>query len=163
MRVMDVHVYGVDLVSIILRTHSPHDTDPNSGLMVWRGEAISYSRSHLVFLQGKVHSARYITQVLLPFHVIFQDNIRPHTAEVTQRVLRGVQKLPWPTRTPDFSPIEHVREMLKRKLTLSPEPATTIAELRQRVQTAWDNLSQDDIRHPYDRLHARIHACNICL
>ena len=41
----------------------------------------------------------------------------------------------------------------------SPEPATVIAELRQRVQDVCDNLSQDDIRHLYDRLHAGIHAC----
>ena len=77
----------------------------------------------------------------------------------TQRALRGVQQLPWPARSPDLSPIEHVCEMLQRELTLSPEPAATIAELRQWVQDAWDNLSQDDIRHLYDRLHARIHAC----
>ena len=45
--------------------------------------------------------------------------------------------------------------MMKRELTLSAEPATTIAEL----QDAWDNLSQDDIQHLYDRLHVGIHAC----
>ena len=49
--------------------------------------------------------------------------------------------------------------MIKRELTLSPEPGTTIAELRQRVQDAWENLSQDDIRYLYDRSLARIHAC----
>ena len=40
---------------------------------------------------------------------------------------------------------------MKRELTLSPE-------LRQWMQDAWDNLSQDDIRHLFDRLDARIHA-----
>ena len=48
---------------------------------------------------------------------------------------------------------------MKRGLTFSTEPAMTIAELRQQVQDAWDNLSQDDIRHLYDRLHARKHSC----
>ena len=48
---------------------------------------------------------------------------------------------------------------MKWELTLSPEPSTPIAELRQRVQEAWDSLSQDDFRHLYDPLHARIHAC----
>ena len=43
--------------------------------------------------------------------------------------------------------------------TFFPEPSTTIAELRQWVQDAWDNLLHDDIRYLYDRLHARIHAC----
>ena len=73
---------------------------------------------------------------------------RQHTAAGMQRALRGVQQqLPWLVKTPDLSPIEHVWDMMKRELTLSPEPATTIAELRQRVQDALDNLSQDDIRH----------------
>ena len=49
---------------------------------------------------------------------------------------------------------------MKRKLTLSPDPATTIAEMRQWVKNAWDSLSQDDIRHLYDRLHSGIHACD---
>ena len=63
------------------------------------------------------------------------------------------------SKNPDISPTEHTWDMMKREFTLSPEPATIIADLRQRVQDAWDNLSQDDIRHLYDRLHARIHAC----
>ena len=49
--------------------------------------------------------------------------------------------------------------MMKRDLTLPPEPTTPIAELRQRVQDTWNNLSQDDIRHLYERLNERIHAC----
>ena len=46
---------------------------------------------------------------------------------------------------------------MKREPTLSPEPAPTIAEL-QGVQDAWDNVSQDGIRHLHDRLHAIIHG-----
>ena len=61
------------------------------------------------------------------------------------------------TARPDLSEIEL---MMKRGLTLSPEPATTIAELRQRVQDAWKSLILDDIRHLYDRLDVRIHACH---
>ena len=41
--------------------------------------------------------------------------------------------------------------------TLSLEPATTFAELRQRVQDALDNISQDDILHLYDLFHERIY------
>ena len=64
---------------------------------------------------------------------------------MTQRAFRGVQKLRWPARSPDLSPIEDVLDMVKRELTLSPD--TTITELRQQVQDAWDNLSPDGIRH----------------
>ena len=66
-------------------------------------------------------------------------------AAAMQRVLRGVQQLPGPARFPDYSLIEHVWGMMNWELTLSPESATTIAELRRLVQDAWDNLSQDDI------------------
>ena len=66
-----------------------------------------------------------------------QDTASPHVAAATQRALRGVQQLPWPTRFPDLSPIEQVWDIMKRDLTLSPEPATTIAEFRLRVQDFW--------------------------
>ena len=58
--------------------------------------------------------------------------------------------MPWPERFPDLSPIEYVWDMMKPELILSREPANSIAELRQLVHDAWDNLSQDDIRHLYD-------------
>ena len=94
-----------------------------------------------MFLQGNVNSIRYIAQVvntvLLSFYqqegdVFFQqDNTSPHTAGAIQRALRCVQQLPWPADPQDLSPTEHVLGMMKRELILSPEPATTIAELRQ--------------------------------
>ena len=46
--------------------------------------------------------------------------------------------------------------------TFSSEPATTIAELWQRVQDACDNLLQDDIQHLYNCLHVKnisLHCC----
>ena len=86
-----------------------------------------------------------------------QDNEHQHTAAATS-VLQGIQELLWPARTPDLLPIEYIWGMMKQELTLSREPATTIAKLRQWVQDSWDDLSQDDNRHLYDRLHVRIHA-----
>ena len=112
----------------------PRHTDPTSGFMVWGANSYN-SQSHLVILQDKVNSARYIVKVinlvLLPFlrqegNVLFQaDNARPHAGATTQRALHGVKQLPWPARSPDFSPIEHVWDMIKEE-TLSPEPATII-------------------------------------
>ena len=105
---------------------------------MWGG-IIYNSRLHLVFLQGKVKSVRYIAQVvnpvLLTFHrqevdTLFQQhNARPYTAAAKRRALRDVQ-LPRPARNPDLSPIKHIWGMMKWELTLSLEPATTIAELR---------------------------------
>ena len=70
MRVIDVHVNGVDLGSVNLpECIRSQYTGPTSGFMVWGLQL--HSRSHFVFLQGKVNSAHYIIQVvnavLLPF------------------------------------------------------------------------------------------------
>ncbi|GFS75574.1 DDE_3 domain-containing protein [Trichonephila clavipes] len=41
--------------------------------------------------------------------IIFKkENARPHTARVAQEFLRHFQTLPWPARSPDLSPVEHV-------------------------------------------------------
>ena len=103
MQEKDLHVCGVDLVIVIFWSAFAHDTQvpPQPS---WCG-AISYnSWSHLVFLQGKVNSVRYIAQVvnpmLLPFlrhegDVLFQqDNSVPYTAAATKHVF--VVFLNWP-------------------------------------------------------------------
>ena len=125
---MDVHVYGVDQVSVIFWSAFAHDTQapPQAS---WCG-AISYnSQSHLVYLQGKVNCSLYIAKVFNHMLLSFlrqegvvhfqQDNACLHTAAVPQRVLRGVQ-LPWSAITQDLSLIEHVWNILKRELTLPP-------------------------------------------
>ena len=88
---IDIYVYGVDLVSVIFWTVFAHDKQapPQAS---WCG-GISYnSRSHLVILQGEINSARYIAQVnpvLLSFllqegYLLFQhDNVRPDMCTTT--------------------------------------------------------------------------------
>ena len=96
-------MFGVDLRASSSGVHSP--TIGRHHLRLHGVGAISYtSRSHLVFLQGEVKSARYIAQVvnsmLLPFlrqngDVHFPlDIARLHMTAATQRALRGVQQLP---------------------------------------------------------------------
>ena len=98
-RVMEVHVYGIDFrerhLPVCIR---PPHAGTTSGFMVWG--AISYnSQSHLLFLQDKVSSARYIAQVnlVLPSFllqegdvILQQDSASPHTAAAMQLALRGV-------------------------------------------------------------------------
>ena len=63
-------MYNIDLVSVIFRTSFAHDTRPH--LRLHGVGAISYnSRPHMVFLQGKVKSARYITQVNFVYYHFF--------------------------------------------------------------------------------------------
>ncbi|GFS98949.1 transposable element Tcb2 transposase [Trichonephila clavipes] len=89
--------------------------------MVW--DAIAYNtRSPLVLIRGTMTAQRYVNDILqphvlplmqwLPGAIFQQDNDRPHTARVSQDCIRTVTTLPWPSRFPDLSPFEHVRDHL---------------------------------------------------
>ncbi|UYV60636.1 Transposase [Cordylochernes scorpioides] len=91
------------------------------GIMVWG--AIAYdSRSPLLRIQGTMTAQRYVDDVLRPVTLPYlqgvpnalyqQDNARPHTARISQQALQDVQMLPWPPYSPDFSPIEHVWDII---------------------------------------------------
>ncbi|GFW33411.1 transposable element Tc1 transposase [Trichonephila clavipes] len=103
------------------RYNSPHtvlgQTARLAGVMVWG--AIAYnSRSTLIVMSVTLTGQRYIDDILrfhvgpflnrLPGAIFKQDNSRPHTARVTQDFLRHFQTLPWPARSPDLTPVEHV-------------------------------------------------------
>lgn len=143
-------------------------TGPTPGIMVWG--AISYTgRTPLVIVEGTLNSARYIQTIIEPIVLPFmdrqgdlffqQDNARPHVSRATQHALADVRQLPWPSRSPDLSPIEHVWDWMKRHLTRSARPAQTLVQLRHQVEIAWQAVPQDYIQHLYDRLHGRIAAC----
>ncbi|GBL96688.1 hypothetical protein AVEN_111833-1 [Araneus ventricosus] len=66
--------------------------------------------------------------------------------------------LPWPARRPDLSAIEHVWDIIGRKLQRHPQPALTVSVLTDQVQQAWNSIPQNDIQHLYDTMHARLHA-----
>ncbi|GBN74691.1 hypothetical protein AVEN_204936-1 [Araneus ventricosus] len=136
--------------------------------MVWG--TISYdSRSTLAVIPrtptANLFVSLVIQPVVLPFMnsiqggVFQQDNARPHTAVVTQHALQSVDVLPWPAKSPDLSPIEHVWDIIGRQLQRHPQPALTVPVLTDQVQHAWNSIPQTNIRHLYDTMHARLHAC----
>ncbi|GFX28429.1 transposable element Tc1 transposase [Trichonephila clavipes] len=48
-----------------------------------------------------------------------QDNAKPHTTRVAMNCLTAYQTLPWPAISPNPSPIDHVGDMMGRRLHLS--------------------------------------------
>ncbi|UYV78950.1 SNAI1 [Cordylochernes scorpioides] len=122
------------------------------GIMVWG--AIAYdSRSPLLRIQGTMMAQRYVDDVLRPVTLPYlqgvpnalyqQDNARPHTARIRQQALQDVQMLPWPPYSPDLSPIEHVWDIIGRRLHALPQPP----------------IPQDAIRTLIDSLPRRVAAC----
>ncbi|UYV66818.1 hypothetical protein LAZ67_4002974 [Cordylochernes scorpioides] len=101
------------------------------GIMVWG--AIAYdSRSPLLRIQGTMTAQRYVDDVLRPVTLPYlqgvpnalyqQDKARPHTARISQQALQDVQMLLWPPYSPDLSPIEHVWDIIGRRLHALPQP-----------------------------------------
>ncbi|UYV63340.1 TIGD4 [Cordylochernes scorpioides] len=137
------------------------------GIMVWG--AIAYdSRSPLLRIQGTMTAQRYVDDVLRPVTLPYlqgvpnalyqQDNARPHTARISQQALQDVQMLPWPPYSPELSPIEHVWDIIGRRLHALPQPRSE-DELWQMVEREWRAIPQDAIRTLIDSLPRRVAAC----
>ncbi|GFS66495.1 transposable element Tcb2 transposase [Trichonephila clavipes] len=148
--------------------NSPHTvlrhTARTAGVMVWG--AIAYdSRSTLNVTRGTLTGERYVDDILrphvgpflngLPRAIVQQDNTRPHTARVAQDFLRHFQTLPWPSRSPDLSPIEHVWYQLKRQIP----SCHSVHDLELSVQDLWFHLPQDNIRCLINLMPDRVAAC----
>ncbi|GFX82568.1 transposable element Tcb2 transposase [Trichonephila clavipes] len=83
--------------------------------------------------QGYVHGilqSHVLTLMQRLPEVIFQeDNIRPHTARVSQDRLCTVTTLSWSSRSPEFSPIEYIWDQLGLRVGHS----TSLKELEARL------------------------------
>ncbi|UYV83818.1 hypothetical protein LAZ67_X000291 [Cordylochernes scorpioides] len=75
-----------------------------------------------------------------------------------QQALQDVQMLPWPPYSPDLSPIEHVWDIIGRRLHALPQPRSE-DELWQMVEREWRAIPQDAIRTLIDSLPRRVAAC----
>ncbi|GFW64961.1 DDE_3 domain-containing protein [Trichonephila clavipes] len=140
-------------------SHCPHSWCNGLG-------AIAYdSWSSLIVMRGTLKSQRYVDDILrphvgpflngLPGAIFLHDNARPHTARVAQDFLSHFQTLPWPARSPDLSPVEHVWDQLKRQMPL----CYSVHNLELAVQDLWTNLPQDNIRCLINSLSDRVVAC----
>ncbi|GFW45312.1 transposable element Tcb1 transposase [Trichonephila clavipes] len=88
----------------------------------------------------------------LPGATFQQDNARSHTARVSQDCLRTVTTLPWSTRSPVLSPIEHIWDHLGRRVG----HPTSLNELKARLQQIWNKMFQDIIQNLYASIPDRI-------
>ncbi|GFV66548.1 hypothetical protein TNCV_3894411 [Trichonephila clavipes] len=83
----------------------------------------------------------------MPGAIFQQDNARPHVAKTVRDFCSAqhMQILSWPAYSPDMSPIEHVWDLVGRRLARDSCSATSKDEPLLRIQAIWNSLKHADI------------------
>ncbi|GFU94318.1 transposable element Tcb2 transposase [Trichonephila clavipes] len=79
---------------------------------------------------------------------LFMDtNARPHRANIVDECLQSedITRMDWPAYSPDLNPIEHVWDMLGRRIAALKLPPTCLPGLRRALLHEWCNIPQDQI------------------
>lgn len=137
-------------------------------VMVWGGIQ-NGRRTALVRVEGALTAVRYRDEILeqhvVPFLNLnggqFQhDNARPHVARVCVEFLdqNNVITLPWPARSPDLSPIEHLWDELDRRVRLRQPPPQTLRQLFLALVEEWQNIPEARIRNLIASMGRRCNA-----
>ncbi|GFT18363.1 transposable element Tcb2 transposase [Trichonephila clavipes] len=148
------------------------DRYPTCSIMVWAGIMINgRTRLHVV-ANGTMTGQRYIDEVLLPHVRLFRgavgdkfvfmdDNATCHRTLSVQDCLdsEGIQRLVWPSRSPDLNPIENVWDALERQVVDRNYPPTNKNTLIRALTEEWGKLPQQLLDNVVQSMVRRVECC----
>ncbi|GFV03254.1 transposable element Tcb1 transposase [Trichonephila clavipes] len=128
-----------------------------AGWLVWGGIILG-SRTDL-HVQSVTVTYHIYRDVILEQHVrlfrgvmgaeflFMHDNAHPHRAIIVDECLQSEDftRMDWSAYSPDLNPIEHVWDMLGRRIATRQPPPTYLPELRRTLLDEWYNIPQDHI------------------
>ncbi|GFV11540.1 transposable element Tcb1 transposase [Trichonephila clavipes] len=139
--------------------------------LVWGGSILG-SRTDLhvqkVTMTGHIHRdvileqhVRWFRGVMGAEFLFMDDNARPHRANIVVECLQSedITRMDWPAYSPDLNPIEHVWDMLSRRIAVRQPPPTCLPELRRALLDEWCNIPQDQIDNLILSMPRRCKAC----
>ena len=91
-----------------------------------------------------------------PGVIIQQDNARPHTARYTMHVLNNnnVHLLESPSRSRDLSPIEHVWDVLGRRVR-ERHNVNNVHDLERALHREWNNIPLAEVNRHVSSMRRR--------
>ncbi|GFS62378.1 transposable element Tcb1 transposase [Trichonephila clavipes] len=79
--------------------------------------------------------------------LFLDENAHSHRANIVDECLQSedITRMGWPAYSPDLNPIEHVWDILGRRIAAHQPPPTCLPELRRALLDEWCNIPQDPI------------------
>jgi len=131
-------------------TVAEHDRYGGGSVMVWAGISLRGRTDLYVIENGCLTGVRYRDEILHnvvrpyagatgPDFILMDDNARPHRVRVVEQYLQAetIDRMDWPARSPDISPIEHAWDLLQAAVSAGPVQPARLQELGTALMEEW--------------------------